>query len=101
MVLGQLEPRSSSSYFLRLRLLLRQDVIFEELHNRIYPARAYSDLMNMDHAFGYFICFVQVLDENNSRQIPCRGGGKRGQRICMSVSTSGDVRQAEKVEAWL
>ena len=52
--------------------------------------------MNMDRALHNLVSFILMLDKDNLRQTPCRGGRKRGEWICMGVSTSRDVRQAEK-----
>ena len=55
---------------------VRQDIVFEERYYEVHPTKAYSDLMGTDHVFGNF---AQMLDEDNSRELSCRGGGKCGQ----------------------
>ena len=45
--------------------------------------------------FATLLSLPQMLNEDNPRELPHRGGGKRGQRICVGVATSGDVCQAE------
>ena len=71
MIFGQPEPRGISSYFFNLRPLFRQDIVFEEFYYRVHLAGAHFDLMDTDRVLRNLTCSIQMLDENNSRELPC------------------------------
>ena len=68
-----------------------QDIVFEEHHYGVHLASTYADFMDTGCVSRNFSCSAQVLDEDNLRELPRRGGSKRGQRVYVGVATSGDV----------